>query len=85
MPIYFEAHCQLLVQATQERWDVQIRRSSGILLTLSSLSTPFTKCSMPTYFVTGTAGFIGFHLTAIAEMGTDVVGLDNVNDTTMST
>ncbi len=36
---------------------------------------------MPTYFVTGTAGFIGFHLTKrLLEMGTDVVGLDNVND-----
>ncbi len=36
---------------------------------------------MPTYFVTGTAGFIGFHLTKrLLEMGTDVVGLDSVND-----
>ena len=31
--------------------------------------------------ITGTAGFIGFHLaTRLTEMGADVVGLDNVND-----
>lgn len=33
------------------------------------------------YFVTGTAGFIGFHVAkALLERGDEVVGLDNVND-----
>jgi len=33
------------------------------------------------YLVTGTAGFIGFHLAnALLEKGEDVVGLDNIND-----
>ena len=32
-------------------------------------------------FVTGTAGFIGFHLTTkLLERGDEVVGLDNIND-----
>ena len=31
--------------------------------------------------VTGTAGFIGFHLANIlAESGDDIVGMDNIND-----
>ena len=36
---------------------------------------------MPKYLITGTAGFIGFHLAdAILKQGDDVVGLDNIND-----
>ncbi len=36
---------------------------------------------MPTYLVTGTAGFIGFHLAKkLLGLGIDVVGFDNVND-----
>ena len=36
---------------------------------------------MSKYLVTGTAGFIGFHLAnALLEKGDDVVGLDNIND-----
>jgi len=36
---------------------------------------------MPTQLVTGTAGFIGFHLAKkLLELGIDVVGFDNVND-----
>lgn len=36
---------------------------------------------MSKYLVTGTAGFIGFHLAnAILEKGEEVVGLDNIND-----
>lgn len=36
---------------------------------------------MSKFLVTGTAGFIGFHLAnAILEKGNDVVGLDNIND-----
>ena len=36
---------------------------------------------MSKYLVTGTAGFIGFHLAnALLEKGEDVVGLDNIND-----
>jgi UDP-glucuronate 4-epimerase len=36
---------------------------------------------MSRYLVTGTAGFIGFHLAnAILEKGDEVVGLDNIND-----
>jgi len=36
---------------------------------------------MSKYLVTGTAGFIGFHLAdAILEQGDEVVGLDNIND-----
>ncbi len=36
---------------------------------------------MAKYLVTGTAGFIGFHLAnALLEKGEDVVGLDNIND-----
>ena len=32
-------------------------------------------------FITGTAGFIGFHLTKkLLESGQSVVGLDNIND-----
>ncbi|MFN3802489.1 NAD-dependent epimerase [Belliella pelovolcani] len=33
------------------------------------------------YFITGTAGFIGFHLTnALIQRGDEVVGVDNIND-----
>lgn len=33
------------------------------------------------YFITGTAGFIGFHLTnALIERGDEVFGVDNIND-----
>lgn len=33
------------------------------------------------YLITGTAGFIGFHLAnALLEMGDEVLGLDNIND-----
>ena len=36
---------------------------------------------MSKYLITGTAGFIGFHLAnAIAKQGDEVVGLDNIND-----
>jgi UDP-glucuronate 4-epimerase len=36
---------------------------------------------MSKYLITGTAGFIGFHLAdAILKQGNDVVGLDNIND-----
>jgi len=36
---------------------------------------------MSKYLITGTAGFIGFHLAnAILENGDEVVGLDNIND-----
>jgi UDP-glucuronate 4-epimerase len=36
---------------------------------------------MSKYLVTGTAGFIGFHLTnALLEKGEEVIGLDNIND-----
>ena len=36
---------------------------------------------MSKYLITGTAGFIGFHLaTALLEKGESVVGLDNIND-----
>ena len=36
---------------------------------------------MPTYLVTGSAGFIGFHLTnKLLRLGIDVVGFDVVND-----
>ena len=36
---------------------------------------------MSKYLVTGTAGFIGFHLAnALLEKGKEVVGLDNIND-----
>mgnify|MGYP000908898104 CR=1 FL=1 len=36
---------------------------------------------MAKYLVTGTAGFIGFHLAnALIEKGEEVVGLDNIND-----
>jgi UDP-glucuronate 4-epimerase len=36
---------------------------------------------MPKYLITGTAGFIGFHLAdAILKQGGEVVGLDNIND-----
>ena len=36
---------------------------------------------MPTYLVTGNAGFIGFHLAKkLLGLGIDVVGFDNVND-----
>ena len=36
---------------------------------------------MPSYLVTGTAGFIGFHLTKmLLSRGIDVVGIDVVND-----
>jgi len=36
---------------------------------------------MPKYLVTGTAGFIGFHLAnALLAKGNEVVGLDNIND-----
>lgn len=36
---------------------------------------------MSKYLITGTAGFIGFHLSdAIIKQGDDVVGLDNIND-----
>ena len=36
---------------------------------------------MSTHLVTGTAGFIGFHLAVrLLERGEDVVGFDNVND-----
>jgi UDP-glucuronate 4-epimerase len=36
---------------------------------------------MPTYLVTGSAGFIGFHLSKyLLELGIYVVGFDNVND-----
>ena len=36
---------------------------------------------MSKYLVTGTAGFIGFHLAnALLEKGEEVVGLDNIND-----
>ena len=34
---------------------------------------------MPKYLVTGTAGFIGFHLAnALLAKGNEVVGLDNI-------
>ena len=33
------------------------------------------------YWVTGTAGFIGFHVTKrLCEQGHDVIGIDNLND-----
>ncbi len=33
------------------------------------------------YFITGTAGFIGFHLTnALIKRGDEVIGVDNIND-----
>ena len=36
---------------------------------------------MSKYLITGTAGFIGFHLASrILEQGNEVVGLDNIND-----
>jgi UDP-glucuronate 4-epimerase len=36
---------------------------------------------MSKYLITGTAGFIGFHLAnALLEKGEEVVGLDNIND-----
>ena len=36
---------------------------------------------MPKYLITGTAGFIGFHLAnALLEKGEEVVGFDNIND-----
>jgi UDP-glucuronate 4-epimerase len=36
---------------------------------------------MSKYLITGTAGFIGFHLAnRILEQGNEVVGLDNIND-----
>lgn len=36
---------------------------------------------MPKYLVTGTAGFIGFHLAnALLKRGDEVVGIDNIND-----
>lgn len=36
---------------------------------------------MSKYLITGSAGFIGFHLTkALLEKGHDVIGLDNLND-----
>lgn len=36
---------------------------------------------MSKYLITGTAGFIGFHLaSALLEKGEEVVGLDNIND-----
>jgi UDP-glucuronate 4-epimerase len=36
---------------------------------------------MSKYFVTGTAGFIGFHLAnALLQRGDEVVGIDNIND-----
>lgn len=36
---------------------------------------------MPKYLVTGTAGFIGFHLAnALLKSGDEVVGIDNIND-----
>jgi len=36
---------------------------------------------MPKYLITGTAGFIGFHLaTVLLENGNEVVGLDSIND-----
>jgi UDP-glucuronate 4-epimerase len=36
---------------------------------------------MAKYLVTGTAGFIGFHLAnALLEIGENVIGLDNIND-----
>lgn len=36
---------------------------------------------MPRYLVTGTAGFIGFHLAeALLRQGNEVTGLDNIND-----
>ena len=34
-----------------------------------------------TIFITGTAGFIGFHLAkGLLEKGYSVIGLDNIND-----
>ena len=36
---------------------------------------------MAKFLVTGTAGFIGFHMAnALLEKGEEVVGLDNIND-----
>ncbi len=36
---------------------------------------------MPKYLVTGTAGFIGFHLAnALLHRGEEVIGIDNIND-----
>ena len=36
---------------------------------------------MSKFLITGTAGFIGFHLAnALLEKGDEVVGLDNIND-----
>ena len=36
---------------------------------------------MSKFLVTGTAGFIGFHLAnSLLEKGEEVVGLDNIND-----
>lgn len=36
---------------------------------------------MPKYLVTGTAGFIGFHLAnALLQRGEEVIGIDNIND-----
>ena len=41
----------------------------------------FNKKKMPKVLVTGSAGFIGFHLTKkLLDEGYDVVGLDNIND-----
>ena len=36
---------------------------------------------MSKFLITGTAGFIGFHLAnALLQRGEEIVGLDNIND-----
>ena len=58
-----------------------IAQSMNRSLALHTNIKTLNEKKMSKYLVTGTAGFIGFHLAnALLEMGNEVVGLDNIND-----